>query len=99
MRRFFIALFLISIVATGGAYYWRTYLPEATTITLNKSQSREIAPGEQEAAPSARSRSFEELKEPSQRQDLAMTISILSSVISALAAVVQTWMAARSYRQ
>lgn len=94
MRRFFIWLFVLSIIATGVTFYWRNYLPEntVTETSATRSYSRDLTPG---TAPSLRaSRS-----EPSERQDLAMTISILSSVVSALAALMQTWFTARAYRR
>lgn len=99
MRRFFIVLFVFSLLATAGTYYWRTYMPEGEVIAF---------------APQAETRSFQErapggapegsagrlvLQEPSERQDLAVTISIVSSIISALAAIAQTWITARAFRR
>ena len=104
MRRFFILLFVVSLLATGAAVYWATYLPEAS---VPASQDRSLtAPSPrtgggseaEKSAPAARS-AREFVKQASDRQNLAVTISILSSVISALAAVLQTWLTARSYRR
>jgi hypothetical protein len=104
MRRFFTVLFILSLIATAGAFYWRTFLPEAKVPVANSTVERS-AP---EAAPSAgeasrRSFGSEQLREfiktPSDRQNLALTISILSSIISAVAAVAQTWLTARAYRR
>ena len=99
MRRFFIVLFVISLLATGAAVYWQSYLPEASVPVA---QSRDLtAPGSGGAergapgAPSARGFS----KQPSDRQNMAVTISILSSIISAVAAIAQTWLTARAYRR
>lgn len=106
MRRFFITVFILSLVATAGALYWRTYLPEAA-IPQSASE-RSIVPGDdgsaspsESVAPELRSdRSLRDfVKAPSERQDLAVTISIVSSVISALAALLQTWLTAWAYRR
>ena len=32
MRRFFTFLFVISLLATGAVYYWRTYEPEKMVV-------------------------------------------------------------------
>ena len=97
MRRFFFALFVLSVIATAGAYYWRTYLPEA--IATVSDRSRSIAPGAESESAVPEARSFQLEKVPSDRQDFAVTISIWSSIISALAAIVQTWLTARSIRR
>jgi hypothetical protein len=98
MRRFFIILFVLSLVATAGAYYWRTYFPEHTAA-----QAPSTEPGRRSITPDndgSGARSFREsVKLPSDRQDLAVTISILSSIVSALAAVLQTWLTARTVRR
>jgi len=96
MRRFFIALFILSLIASAGAYYWREYQPEkVVSAPISK---RSLAP--EEGAPSVATRSERVLeKAPSERQDLAMTISILSSIISAAAALLQTWLTARALRR
>ena len=103
MRRFFIILFLISAIATGTIYYWRTYQPEETVVAA--------APASPEAE-SADERSLHSFstesvspraapvvtREPSQRQDLAMIVSVVSSIVSALAAIFQTFLAAKAVR-
>ena len=99
MRRFFIVLFVLSLFATAAAVYWQTYLPEASVpVSADRQFSQpEAAPG-QGAAPTTRSvREF--AKQPSDRQNMAVMISILSSIISAVAAVAQTWLTARAYRR
>lgn len=110
MRRFFTVLFLVSLVATGAAYYWRTFQPEGTLVA-----AQEPAPMAEDSADGADKRSFSPrssggpealsressrftMKEPSERQDMAMMISLVSSVISAIAAIFQTWLTARSVR-
>ncbi len=95
MRRFFISLFVLSLIATAGAYYWRTYQPEVAVSV--EPGARTFSPGDQEAGPEARSSRVERV--PSDRQDLAVTISIWSSVISAIAAILQTWLTARAVRR
>ena len=101
MRRFFITLFVLSLIATAGAWYWRTYLPEKTVAETSSKFNRNFQPnseGQESGSPQAQS--FRDIaKAPSERQDLAVTISIVSSIISALAAVLQTWLAARSFRR
>jgi hypothetical protein len=96
MRRFFMTLFVLSLFATAGTLYWRTYLPEAAapqSAPATRGFSGDRSPNGQngpvgEASP-----------QPSDRQDMAVTISILSSVISAIAAVVQTLLTARAIRR
>jgi len=101
MRRFFILLFVISLLATGAAVYWRSYHPEASVPVAQSTQPSAPQAGGGGAsdgtAPSAQSAS-EFVKEPSPRQNMALTISIVSSIISALAAIVQTWLTARASR-
>ncbi len=94
MRRFFVTLFVVSLIAAGGAYYWRTNFPEGTAFLAKRppsGQMRGLTPGEK-AAPSTLQRA------PSERQDLAVTISIVSSLVSALAAVAQAWFTRRAMK-
>jgi hypothetical protein len=99
MRRFFVILFVLSLVATAGAYYWRTYYPEHTAAA----EAPSTEPGRRSITrdnDGSGARSFREsVRLPSDRQDLAVTISILSSIVSALAAVLQTWLTARTIRR
>ncbi|WP_125461723.1 MULTISPECIES: hypothetical protein [Rhodomicrobium] len=97
MRRFFRFLFVVSIIATAGALYWRTFLPEAGAPTASQPQLRGIEKSPDGTGPAERS--FRSDAKPSERQDLAVTISILSSIISAVAALAQTWLTARAYRR
>jgi hypothetical protein len=98
MRRFFIVFFVLSLLATAAAVYWQTYLPEASVpVSADRNLGAPGAGGDQ-GAPTARSvREF--AKQPSDRQNTAVMISILSSIISAVAAVAQTWLTARAYRR
>jgi hypothetical protein len=98
MRRFFILLFVVSLLATGAAVYWATYLPEATAPFAQDRQLTAPGGGADRGAPAARS-APEFAKQPSDRQSMAVTISIMSSIISALAAIAQTWLTARAYRR
>lgn len=97
MRRFFIALFVISLIATAGTLYWRTYMPERPAPVVAQREFRS-APSD---ATDGRARESLPTVErtASERQDLAVTISIISSVVSALAAVIQTLLTARAYRR
>ena len=100
MRRFFVLLFVISLLATGATVYWKSYLPEADvpatqTRDLSTPQGGGSADRGAPGSPSARGM----VKQPSDRQNMAVMISILSSIISALAAIVQTWLTARAYRR
>lgn len=92
MRRFFVGLFIISLCAAGGAWYWKTYYPEGHATVATRS-----LPSNSGNVRSFRRPNTREMMVPksSGRQDMAMTISILSSVISALAAVAQAWFARR----
>ena len=98
MRRFFVVLFVVSLLATAAAVYWQTYLPEASAPVPADRRSGAPEAGRDQGAPAARSvREF--AKKPSDRQNMAVTISILSSIISAVAAVAQTWLTARAFRR
>ena len=99
MRRFFIALFVVSLCATAATLYWRTYYPEHVgRVAESRPAPRSTDQGGGPTARSLRSERGDD-NAPSQRQDLSVTISILSSVISALAAVLQTWLTARAFRR
>ncbi|HKJ62251.1 MAG TPA: hypothetical protein VKA94_09705 [Hyphomicrobiales bacterium] len=107
MRRFFTVLFIVSIVATGFTYYWRTYQPEETVAASEPQADDGSGASAENRSYSRRSLSPDAFstesypasaKEPSDRQDLAMMISLVSSVISALAAIFQTWLTSRSVR-
>jgi hypothetical protein len=96
MRRFFILLLILSLGATAGVLYWRTYMPEGGAPTVS---SRESGPASRSlGAPDTASRSGAPAASPqaSGRQDLALTVSIVTSIISALAALAQTWLTARA---
>jgi hypothetical protein len=95
MRRFFIAVFVLSLIASAAALYWRTYLPETTVVE----DAAPAAPSGEARRGFSTERSLREFKAPSSRQDLALTISILSSIISAIAALAQTWITARAFRR
>ncbi|NJM35870.1 MAG: hypothetical protein HC850_15585 [Rhodomicrobium sp.] len=105
MRRFFTVLFVLSLIATAATLYWRTYLPEETVVSAappSASNDRSLRPGGEGAGGGSgdvTSFSREEVRQPSERQDYAVTISILSSIISAVAAIFQTWLTARAYRR
>ena len=96
MRRFFIAVFILSLIASAAALYWRTFLPEATVAVEDAAPA---APSGEATRSLSTERSLRAFKAPSDRQDLALTISILSSIISAIAALAQTWITARAYRR
>jgi hypothetical protein len=98
MRRFFVVLFVFSLLATVAAVYWQTYLPELSVPVAVDRQLRAPGAGGDQAAPKTRS-ATELTKAPSDRQNMAVTISIVSSIISAVAAVAQTWLTARAYRR
>lgn len=98
MRRFFMTIFVLSLLATAGAWYWRTYLPEET-ISSSAPATRGLNGDQAPGSPSAGGASAGEDRTASARQDLAVTISIWSSVISAIAAVLQTLLTARAIRR
>ncbi|MEJ2125356.1 MAG: hypothetical protein P8Y47_11280, partial [Alphaproteobacteria bacterium] len=80
---------IVSRCAAGGTWYWKTYYPEGGRPSIH------ATPPSNGAMRSLRAPSAREMMTPrsSGRQDLAMTVSILSSVVSALAAVAQAWFA------
>ena len=90
MRRFFVSLFIVSLLAAGGTYYWRTQHPEGTVVAPMSGDARALSSREK-----ARTKAE---KAPSERQDTAMMISVVSSVISALAAILQAWFTRRAIR-
>ena len=92
MRRFFMSLLILSLFATVGTLYWRTYLPE-TPVPASGGATRG-GPEEADGRPGG-GVSFA----PSDRQDMAVTISIVSSIVSAIAAVLQTLLTARAIRR
>ena len=89
MRRLFIILFILSLGATVTTIYWRTYMPEGPAAA-SAPQARPRSLG-QDSSRSPGSGQF-----ASDRQDLAVTISIVSSIISAIAALLQTWLIAKA---
>jgi hypothetical protein len=93
MRRLFIILFILSLGATVTTIYWRTYMPEGPAAA-SAPQSRTRSLGQDPSRPPSSAPSSEQLA--SDRQDLAVTISIVSSIISAIAALMQTWLTARA---
>lgn len=94
MRNFFIGLLILSLLAVGGTYYWRTYLPEKVAPQeLTMGGTRSVAASRDKSNPSLSAGPQE--KAPSDRQDWAMIISIASSIISALGAMAQVWLQAR----
>jgi hypothetical protein len=97
MRRLFIMLFILSLGATAAAVYWRTFMPEAMTVSrAERPAATRGAPSEARPPAYAPGRGAGVQRTASDRQDWAVTISIASSIISALAALVQTWLAARA---
>jgi hypothetical protein len=89
MRRLFIILFILSLGATVTTIYWRTYMPEGpAAVSAPQARTRSLG---QDSSRSPGSGQF-----ASDRQDLAVTISIVSSIVSAIAALLQTWLTARA---
>jgi hypothetical protein len=100
MRRFFMSLLILSLFATVGTLYWRTYLPETPVPASGGATRGADSPAPRSPAPAQDGRpgggvSFA----PSDRQDMAVTISIVSSIVSAIAAVLQTLLTARAIRR
>jgi hypothetical protein len=97
MRRLFTILFILSLGATVATVYWRTYMPEGpvTAAAPNRTRSLE-APRRDSERPSGSAQTASDGQAASDRQDLAVTVSIVSSIISALAALLQTWFAAKA---
>ncbi len=95
MRRFFIVLFILSLCAVAASLYWRNAMPEAPAPVAMQGGARSIQPNSA-GRPSAEAQPYRAERSASGRQDLAVTISIVSSVVSALAALVQTWLTARA---
>ena len=99
MRRFFITLFILSLGATAAAVTWRTYRRKAARRWPRPDQApstRSASPADRNEARRAPSSAQSGEKAASDRQDWAVTVSIVSSVVSALAALFQTWLTARA---
>jgi hypothetical protein len=101
LPRFFVIVFILSLGATAAAYAWRVYLPEGAAVRAERPTRSMGSPDSTQPMPQASGErapysSQPSGRRPSDRQDWAVTISILSSVISALAALVQTWLTARA---
>jgi hypothetical protein len=96
MRRLFIMLFVLSLGATSAALYWRTFLPESMTASQERPVTTRGATPSDRSVPPAYAPGAGTRRVASGRQDWAVTISIASSIISALAALVQTWLTARA---
>lgn len=94
MRRLVIILFILSLSATVATIYWRTYLPEGPAAVSDPQNRTRSLNRDTSRAPSAGSRQM-----ASDRQDLAVTISIISSIVSAIAALLQTWLTALPKRE
>jgi hypothetical protein len=96
MRRLFILLFILSLGATAAALYWRTVMPEAMMVSRERPAATRSATPSDGSRPPAYAPGAGVHRVASDRQDWAVTISIASSIISALAALVQTWLTARA---
>ncbi|MDX2265670.1 MAG: hypothetical protein NW215_11965 [Hyphomicrobiales bacterium] len=98
MRGFFLTLTILSLVATGGVFAWRTLAPEgppAYSSAPSGGGLRDSLREFQEERRAAREERRAERRQASQRQDWAMIASIASSIISALAAVAQAILSRR----
>jgi hypothetical protein len=93
MRRLFIILLILSLGATVTTIYWRTYMPEGPAAA-SAPQQRTRSLGQDSSRPPSSAPGSAQVA--SDRQDLAVTISIVSSIVSAIAALLQTWFAARA---
>jgi hypothetical protein len=100
MRKFFVGLFIVSLLAVGGTYYWRTYHPESNSaeelrIAASRSPQKSLA---RDKAEEAIRNASAQVDVPSQRQDWAMIISVVSSIVSALGAMAQVWLTHRGLK-
>ncbi len=91
MRGFFLTLTILSLLATGGIFAWRTFAPEGGTVYTSAPST---APAK-DATRDDRLAARQERPQASQRQDWAMIASVASSIVSALAALLQAWFGAR----
>ncbi len=96
MRGFFLTLTILSLLATGGIFAWRTFAPEgAPTISSAPApSSAPIRDGVRQSREDRRA-ARQERRQASQRQDWAMIASVASSIVSALAALLQAWFGSR----
>lgn len=96
--RIFFSLFVLSLIATGASYYWKTYHPAGNQMTISMNEK---APAPGAAAPAGDVERGVQLSKPgtaapdggeaatsSVTQDLANMLSIVSSVVSLAGTVI-----------
>jgi hypothetical protein len=85
MRHFFIGLFITSLLATGGAYYWRAYLPE------NNVEIFYSCPNKPDGSAPEQTMCIRSEMWPSSRQRDVLIIAIVLSCVSAIGSAYQIW--------
>ncbi|MBC8049950.1 MAG: hypothetical protein H7X92_07380 [Chitinophagales bacterium] len=94
MRGFLLTLTILSLLATGGIFAWRTLAPEGPETFSSAQSDRPIRDGVREFREQRRAER-QERRQASARQDWAMIASVGSSIVSAIAALLQAWFGTR----
>ena len=104
MLRFFMLLLVISLLATGGAYYWKAAYPQGPVVVVNGdaksvtgSQDEAPDPSTGGATRSLGDRSVK-IKLPSDMQNLAAVVGLVSSLLSGLGAMISAYFSWAHYR-
>ncbi len=102
MRRFIQVWLVLSIIATAVFGYLYVTGDRTRSVTVEFSDGTRIgtesAPGGAPATRSLRPDGAAQSAPAVQSESLALTISIASSIISAIAAIAQTWLTHRAIR-
>lgn len=98
---FFLVMLVLSLVAVGATTYWRTYHPaemvaEAPPAPSASGEATTGASGDDGLATAKKE--LPSGYKASRTQDLANTLSIASSVISAFGALISAWFAYARWR-
>ncbi len=108
MTRFFVILFVLSLLASGGIYYWKTQHPEGDIVSgsspssapsTNEANSKST--GVEESVPAAKDlkqAARKAIRQASKTQDLAGLISIAGSILSGFGALLSAYFSYLRYR-
>ncbi len=104
MTRFFVILFVLSLLASGATYYWKTQLPEGDIVSeaapsaSANSKSTGVVEESVPAAKDLKQAARKAIRQASKTQDLASLISIAGSVLSGFGAVLSAYFSYLRYR-
>ena len=104
MTRFFVILFVLSILASGGIYYWKTQHPEGDVVSGSSPSSAPSTDsgGTEESVTTSKdlkTAARKAIRQASKTQDLASLISIAGSILSGFGALLSAYFSFLRYRQ